>query len=128
MDRHDLEAALTRAGLREYEIEGVHELARRPGDLLYLRREEGSWAVGLRERGEYTTMRRFTDEGEACRFFYDLVTSSVPPPPPGEHPAIEDPGLIERLEQWQQIAWEEYRKARRADGTEDGDPPPPTRR
>ncbi|GAA3938848.1 hypothetical protein GCM10023085_20390 [Actinomadura viridis] len=125
MDRHDLQAALTRAGLREYEIEGVHEPAWRPGELPYLRREGERWAVGVRERGEYGTIRRFTGEDEACRFFYDLVTSATPPPPPGGPPAVEEPGLIRRLGRWRRVAWQEYRRARRARGPEGGEPPPP---
>jgi hypothetical protein len=125
VDRHDLEAALTRAGLREYEIEGVHEPAWRPSEILYLREEEGRWAVGLRERGEYVTMGRFADEDEACRFFYDLVTSATPPPPPGGPAAVEEPGLIERLRRWRRVAWQDYRRERRARGTESGGPPSP---
>ncbi|MES9541407.1 hypothetical protein [Actinomadura sp. NPDC000600] len=116
MDRHDLEAALTGAGFREYEIEGVHEPAWRPSEYLYLRWREGRWAVGLCERGEYVQMRGFAEEDDACRFFYDLVTSSAPPPPPGELPSVEE--IVES----QRIAWEEYRRARDAQGS--GERPP----
>ncbi|WP_205718228.1 hypothetical protein [Actinomadura sp. WMMA1423] len=117
MDRRELEAALTRAGFREYEIEGVHEPAWRPSEYLYLRRREGRWAVGLCERGECVPMRDFPGEDEACRYFYDLVTSAKPPPPPpGELPTIEE------IERSQHVAWREYRRAR--NGQEGSDPPP----
>ncbi|CND45865.1 Uncharacterised protein [Mycobacterium tuberculosis] len=120
MDRYELAAALTRAGLREYEIEGVHRPAGRPNDYPYLRREGDRWAVGYRERGEDATVRRFTGEDEACRFFYDLVTSAIPPPPP-EPSALEDPRLLERLEEGRRDAWDDYRRSRRA---AEGEPPP----
>ncbi|MCP9978607.1 hypothetical protein [Actinomadura madurae] len=108
--------ALARAGFREYEIEGVHEPAWRPSEYLYLRWREGRWVVGLCERGVYIPMRRFIDEEQACRSFYDLVISSRPPPPPGERPTDEELGRS------QDIAWEEYRRARDAQGNGESRP------
>jgi hypothetical protein len=79
MDRFDLEALLSRAGLREYEVPGVHELGWRPPEYPYLRLEEDGWVVGICERGRHTTTRTFTTEDAACRFFHELLTGTPPP-------------------------------------------------
>ena len=52
MNRQELDAALSRAGLQEYEIEGVREPPVPPDAFLYLRREAGRWVVGIYERGK----------------------------------------------------------------------------
>lgn len=112
MDRHDLAAALSRAGLREYEIPGVHDLDWRPSEFPYLRMEDGEWVVGVCERGTYTATRRFPHEDEACRFFYTLLTTSVPPP--ADLSEEESRELIAGAEENQRVAWEAYQRARGA--------------
>jgi hypothetical protein len=89
VDRRELDATLSRAGLREYQIEGVHEPSWLPEAFPYLREESGRWAVGICERGTYTPIRDFGDEDAACRFFRSLMEAATPPPPP---PGLIDPG------------------------------------
>jgi hypothetical protein len=118
MDRRDVAAALSRAGLREYEIPGVHELEWRPSEFPYLRLEDGEWAVGICERGTYTAIRRFPREDEACGFLYALLTPA-PPPAPAELGEEESCELIAGAEENQRAAWEAYRRARGEHGPRD---------
>lgn len=122
MDRHELEAALSRAGLREYVIEGVHEPAWLPDAYPYLRKESGRWVVGICERGTCTPIRDFDTEDAACRFFRSLMKTATPPPPPTELTDEEAPTLLERMERWRRGAWAEYRRARRMRRSGDGGP------
>lgn len=113
MDRRELDAALSRAGLQEYVIEGVHEPAWLPDAFPYLRQEAGRWAVGIYERGTRTRIRDFAEEDAACRFFRSLMQTATPPPPPAGLIGEEAPSLLQRMEQWRRRAWAEYRRARR---------------
>ncbi|WP_042372989.1 hypothetical protein [Streptacidiphilus neutrinimicus] len=41
---------------------------------------EGRWGLYGWERGTASLVRSFDDEDQACRFFYDRLTRSVPEP------------------------------------------------
>ncbi|MCO5996384.1 hypothetical protein [Actinoallomurus rhizosphaericola] len=116
MNRRELAATLSRAGLREYQIQGVHEPDWLPEAFPYLRGEAGRWIVGICERGTYTPIRDFREEDTACRFFQSLMRHATPPPPPAGIFDEEAPGLLKRMERWGRVAWSEYRRARRRSG------------
>jgi hypothetical protein len=122
VNRQELEAALARAGLREYEIEGVHEPAWLPDAFPYLREESGRWVVGISERGTYTPIRDFAEEDAACRFFSSLMETATPPPPPAALAREETTTLLGRMERWRRTAWAEYRRARRRRRSNDDGP------
>lgn len=79
MDRHELRAALSAAGVPDdyYRIEGVHEPAPTPPDFLYLRKSQeqgGAWETGAYERGVHETVSRHASEDEACAQLLRLLT------------------------------------------------------
>ncbi|MEU8912055.1 hypothetical protein [Streptomyces nigrescens] len=77
MDRHELRAALTAAGVADgyYRIEGVHEPVPTPPDFLYLRRTaDGAWETGAYERGTYRPIARHPGEEAACAHLWRLLT------------------------------------------------------
>ncbi|MBT2396713.1 hypothetical protein [Streptomyces sp. ISL-100] len=80
MDRHELRAALSAAGVPDdyFRIEAVHEPAPTPPDFLYLRKcgqeEGGAWETGAYERGVYETVTRHASEAEACAQLLRLLT------------------------------------------------------
>lgn len=112
MDRYELEAALRRAGFREYEIKGVHEPSWLPSAYPYLREEAGRWVVGICERGTLTAVRDFADEDAACRYFQKFLERGTPPPPPIPLPGDDLSGLVGELRRWRRTAWAAYRRAR----------------
>lgn len=127
MNRRELDAALSRAGLQEYEIEGVHEPPGPPEAFLYLRREAGRWVVGVYERGDRTPFAEFDDEEGACRYFHSVVSTKTPPPPPPRGLAADGgPAPIAALARRLRDAWAEYRRAREGrPGRRDRPGPPP---
>lgn len=126
MDRYELEATLLRAGFRDYEIEGVHELTWRPSAFPYLRAEAGRWVVGIWEHGEYAAIRDFAEEDAACRYFRELLERGTPPPPRAALPGDDPSGLTGELRRWRRAAWRTYRRAwadrRNRDGGPGADP------
>jgi hypothetical protein len=129
MDRFQLCQALRTAGVPEayYEIPDCPG-GPRPADHYFLEQREGTWVVGVHERGRREVRERFPDEDRACEWLYDRLTDEGSPPAPATPEELDE--ILHDSEHIQRRAREELKravdKARRR--THDGPPvEPPTR-
>ena len=68
MDRRELVALLQRAGVPGvlFDLPGVYDVPMQLDAYYFLRQDQGSWVVGLRERGEDKALSWFVTEADAC--------------------------------------------------------------
>ncbi|MFE1785170.1 hypothetical protein ACFW9F_22010 [Streptomyces sp. NPDC059506] len=114
MNRNELARALRQAGVADvlYEIPGVHEPRTRSDVHYFLRREPGSWVVGVSERAEEDFARRFPTEDEACRYLFGLLDPSTRPPrPPDAAERVAE--VLGHSQEIQREAWEQFGRGRR---------------
>ncbi|WP_158885125.1 hypothetical protein [Amycolatopsis anabasis] len=77
MDRFTLAAALRDAGVSgyAYQIEGVHEHDIAPVSYYFLRRRQGTWQIGVFERGVFAVAGEYTTEHDACTALWTRLTT-----------------------------------------------------
>jgi hypothetical protein len=92
-----------------YELPGVHEPAGYSQDFYFVRHEDGEWAAGIYERGQYKVIERFADEDAACRYVYRKLTDKLP-----EANALstdEARQISDDSDEIQRRAWESFERA-----------------
>lgn len=74
MNIRDLEEKLVAAKIRpdSYSLTGGL-----PNEAFCIGNVNGRWEVYYSERGSKTSLKTFQSEDEACRYFYDWLTSSL---------------------------------------------------
>lgn len=127
MDRRELVAALRQANVDEsdYAVQGVSTRAPlADGGLVLGQDDDGTWAVGVEQRGQYTLRQRFDTEDEACRYLYEFFTR--PQPEPLRRTPEEEAAAQERARRQEQEHEREYLRRLAARGVFLPGKPPPT--
>ena len=78
-------------------------------DHYFLEERDGTWVVGVHERGRREVHERVPDEGRACEWLYDRLTDEGPPPVPATPEELDE--ILHDSEGIQRRAREEVERA-----------------